>query len=692
MDEKLKIFWNLDVLVKMCRSKSDGPSLRVEEEEILEKIKSNGQEVEEIRSILDDDTYDMSAEMADRNIEIITKKQLQALKNELKEKNKVLNGLKDKEKTLYGDTSLLRENKESNEKYIASMQERLGETTDREILDRYNALITETLTEVNSLSEALKEENQIYENIQNDILQASADIEDLEERIDKKKKLLFETQANLESKENYIDKAKKEKNAKKIEEIEAETKALENRLEEIRKDPKYIETKIKDIINSKEDRENARDYLTALVKIVIDQPYINVPADNSLEEELLRATQARDSFANEIDQKSYNILEANTPEKVRTEFLNKRIEAWKKELDRLHAEVEKVDKDEQFDYEGCNSQIAVMIKALKSDLKEYEKAYNDTPENNIGLKASLEVALEEKREDIVEAENIVNLFRSDEAGDISNATRTIKYKCEELNNNIAEAEEEIKKIRNRLMSKKSGLIDIASRNRDKDILRELAQTVIDIKHRRQFPETPLDIITRLEEELDYKILDQDDYDKINSTNRINNIDFEEIIESKYETPAEDDDLLLDNDEPASSEELQRLADRALGNDEDEELFQELAEITGDGIDDEPAEIEPVSIDEPLYEEPTIPAEPVPTPVEQVAVQEEPVIEQQAVEQTSAPVEEVEEIAPTTEENDFSINSMFNNPDDMENEEVNAEVKNQLTNELDSYVNNLDANQ
>ena len=688
MDEKLKIFWNLDVLVKMCRSKSDGPSLRVEEEEILEKIKTNGQEVEEIRSILDDDTYDMSAEMADRNIEIITKKQLQSLKSELKEKNKVLNGLKDKEKTLYGDTSLLRENKESNEKYIASMQERLGETTDREILDRYNALITETLTEVNKLSEALKEENQIYESIQNDILQASADIEDLEERIDKKKKLLFETQTNLESKENYIDKAKKEKNAKKIEEIEAETKALQERLEEIRKDPKYIETKIKDIINSKEDRENAREYLSALVKIVIDQPYINVPADNSLEEELLRATQARDSFANEIDQKSYNILEANTPEKVRTEFLNKRIEAWRQELNRLHAEVEKVDKDEQFDYEGCNNQIAIMIKALKSDLREYEKAYNDTPENNIGLKASLEVALEEKREDIAEAENIANLFRSNEASDISNATRTIKYQCEELNANIAEAEEEIKKIRNRLMSKKSGLIDIASRNRDKDILRELAQTVIDIKHRRQFPETPLDIITRLEEELDYKILDEDDYNKINSTNRINNIDFEEIIESKYETPAEEEELTVDDDRTPNLEEFQRLADRALGNDEDEELFQELAEITGDDFEDEPVEIEPIPIEEPSYEEP-VEQQPV---VEPVAVPEQPVMEQPVPQPVPAPVEEVVEEDPTAAENDFSINSMFNNPDDMDNEEGNMEVKNQLTNELDSYVNNLDANQ
>ena len=53
MDNKLKIFWNLDILVKMCRSKNDGPSLRVEEKEILDNIDSYRYEIEEItRTVL----------------------------------------------------------------------------------------------------------------------------------------------------------------------------------------------------------------------------------------------------------------------------------------------------------------------------------------------------------------------------------------------------------------------------------------------------------------------------------------------------------------------------------------------------------------------------------------------------------------------------------------------------------------
>lgn len=716
MDEKLKIFWNLDALVKMCRSKSDGPSLRVEEEEILEKIKSCQQDVEEIKTILEEDTYDTSAEMADRNIEIITKKQLQSLKSELKEQQKELNSLKDQEKTLYGDTSILRENKTSNDKYIASMQERLSETTDREILDRYNALITETITKVNEISEELKEQNKAYEDIQNKILEVSASIENLEDNIDKKKKLLAETQANLESKENYVDKTKKEKNTKKIEEITEEIKNLENRLEEIRKDPKYIETKIKDIINSKEDVTSARDYLQALVKIVIDQPYINVPADNALEEELLRATQARDSFANEIDQKSYNILEANTPEKVRTEFLNKRIESWKQELARLHEEIEKVDKDSQFNYEKCDKEIAEMIESLKSDLKEFEKAYADTPENNIGLKASLEVALEEKREDIVEAEKIANLFKLNEAEDIATATRTIKYQCEQLNTNIEQAEAEIKKIRNRLMSKKSGLIDIATRNKDKDILRDLAQTVIDIKHRRQCPETPLDIITRLEEELGFKILDAEDYEKIKSTNSIGNKNYAEMIEEEQSTieevPVEERDFnevqvinpedMVATPVTTPEEQFQRLANQAMFTDEDEtdevpsgdmSLEEEMAEITGGSFMEPNTAVEnqvnpPVEEREiaETVEEYPIPEEPVEEEVVNTVVSE-PVVEETPVVEPTPIQEEV----PEETEEDFSINSLFNKQNDTNFNIENETEKENLKNDYDRFVNDLDAN-
>lgn len=604
MDDKLKIFWNLEVLVKMSRSKNDGPSLRIEELEIETKIKNYNQEIEEIQSISEEENYDTSAEMADRNIEIITKKQVQVLRNELKEKNRELNDLKKEEKILYEKTNLLRENKISQEKYIESMQERVGELVNIDVLDRYNGLIAETTEKINQLSDELEEESSAYNQVQEDIITLTEKVKKLEEEIAKKKELLAETQAHLENKENYIDKSKKEKNNKKIADLEGKIKKLNNRLEVLRKDSRYLETKIKDIINNKESKKKTKPYLVELINQVVSIPYINVPTDNLLEEELLRATQARDSFANEIDQKTYNILEADTPEKLRIEFLTERIAKWREQLEKYNREIAEVDNDEQFNYERKEKILNVMISSMKNDVIEFERAYEDIPDSNIGAKASLKAALDEKKEDLIEAEKIATLFRKDEAEDIATATRTIKYECDQINKNIAQANDEIQKITNRLTSKKSGLIDISSRNKDKDVLKELAQIVIDIKHRRQFPETPIEIVNRLEEDLGIELKDSIDMLTIESTSEIIPKDYDEYYTkntynidestSMYNDIQDEEPENIEEKEERTLEDFNETYNSLIEDDNNEESsIEEPVEDTSDNDEDSTTESTPV---------------------------------------------------------------------------------------------------
>ncbi len=588
MDDKLKVLWNLDVLVKMCRSKSDGPSLRVEEVEIKNKIRNYQQEINEIKSLSDDDSYDTSAEMADRNIEIITKRQLQSLKNELKEKNKELNKLKESETKAYESTNVLRETKSSYEKYILSMKERVVSVSDNETIDRYNSLIDDTSKKINDIDESLKEGSKDYNAIQDQIVEITNDISELEDSIDKKKKLLAETQANLENKDNYVDHSKRDNNVKKVEELEEKINDLNDRLKELQKDPKYIETKIKDIINSGDGIESARDYLVDLINIVIRVPYINIPDDNKLEEELLRATQVRDSFANEIDQKSYNILEANTPEKTRISFLEKRISNWQDDLTELEEKVSLVDQDQNYQYHQTQQEITDMINEMKRDLDEFQKAYDNTPDSNISVKASLKVSLDEKRDDIVEAEKIATQFRLDEAEDIAKASATIKTECEAIKSNILEAQKEITIMRNRLLSKKSGLIDITTRNKDKDILKDLAQTVIDLKHRRQFPDTPIDVIRRLEDELKINLTDSVDMNIINETNELVPKDYDNYLSKgvvisnleREDTPHEEKrgiKVITEDDIETSPELLESLKEEYSFDTPEEELEEPVLE-------------------------------------------------------------------------------------------------------------------
>lgn len=703
MDDKLKVFWNLDVLVKMSRSKSDGPSLRVEEEEIETKLKSYNQEIDDINSISEEEIYDTSAEMADRNIEIITKKQLQSLKNELKEKNKELANLKDEEKLLYDQTTLLRNNKDSQEKYLLSMQERISTTTDTEIVNHYNMLITETTENINKLNDELNSQSGNYDEIQQQIIDYTEAIKVLEEKIDKKKKILAETQASLENRDNYIDKVKKEKNNKRIAELESKKKALNIRLEEIKKDPKYLESKIKEIINNKEDLSKTRPYLINLLNQVIRIPYINVSINNALEEELLRATQARDSFANEIDQKTYNILEANTPEKVRTEFLNERITKWQEDLNQLNNKILLVDKDSEFNYNAKDKIIAEMIATMKKDYSEFQRAYDETPDTSIGAKARLKASLDEKKEDIKEAEKIATSFKNDEAEDIENATRIIKYECENLRDKIKEAEEEINRLKNRLTSKKSGLIDIASKNKDKDVLKELAQIVIDIKHRRQFPEAPIDIINRLEEYLGLDLIKDIDIELINNTSKIIPRDYDQYIKEDYQLIDSLDETPIDEISAPPKRGIKVIDEAQITipsnilddvDNEDSEISQPDEQITSNIEENTSNEsnLNEESVLEPeKIEEEQIPVEnPLPT---EIANNEELPSEEEKEEEVTLESNKEENNEPQ-DNNPLSIDTIFNPEKKYEelqnnNKQVTTE---DLTHELDQYINSLDNNQ
>lgn len=703
MDDKLKVFWNLDVLVKMSRSKSDGPSLRVEEEEIETKLKSYNQEIDDINSISEEEIYDTSAEMADRNIEIITKKQLQSLKNELKEKNKELANLKDEEKLLYDQTTLLRNNKDSQEKYLLSMQERISTTTDTKIVNHYNMLITETTENINKLNDELNSQSGNYDEIQQQIIDYTEAIKVLEEKIDKKKKILAETQASLENRDNYIDKVKKEKNNKRIAELESKKKALNIRLEEIKKDPKYLEYKIKEIINNKEDLSKTRPYLINLLNQVIRIPYINVPINNALEEELLRATQARDSFANEIDQKTYNILEANTPEKVRTEFLNERITKWQEDLNQLNNKILLVDKDSEFNYNAKDKIIAEMIATMKKDYSEFQRAYDETPDTSIGAKARLKASLDEKKEDIKEAEKIATSFKNDEAEDIENATRIIKYECENLRDKIKEAEEEINRLKNRLTSKKSGLIDIASKNKDKDVLKELAQIVIDIKHRRQFPEAPIDIINRLEEYLGLDLIKDIDIELINNTSKIIPRDYDQYIKEDYQLIDSLDETPIDEISAPPKRGIKVIDEAQITipsnilddvDNEDSEISQPDEQLTSNIEENTSNEsnLNEESVLEPeKIEEEQIPVEnPLPT---EIANNEELPSEEEKEEEVTQESNKEENNEPQ-DNNPLSIDTIFNPEKKYEelqnnNKQVTTE---DLTHELDQYINSLDSNQ
>ena len=497
-DNKVKIFEYLDTLVKMCRSKGNGASLVVEEQEITDKINEYDLEIEEINNSITVDCYDASAEMADRNIEIITKKLIQQLKSKLKEKRKELNDYKAREEDYSSQMQILRENKKSYDNYISSLEKRLSSATDQNVKEKYEFSIQSTSEKLSKVSKELENKNLEYVILQKSIEELSDEILKIEENLTKKERLLAETQDNLKLKESYLDQTKIDKNKNKINELESKKKKLFDRLADIKDNCQYLASIIKDNINEEKDSTSYRDNLINLLNQAHRVPYMNVDANKLLEEELLKATQERDSFALEIDQKNYSLLETVNPAKIRIDYLKDRIEKWNIEKEEIKDKILAIDNDQKYNYQEKYDSLNNLLDNMKYELDEFEKAYDANDDINLTSKSSLKLSIEEKKQEIFEAEKIMSLFRKDESDEILFANDLYTHEYKKLEDKIESANQEIENIKSNMVARKSGLIDIATQNRDKDKLKELAVKVIDIKHRRQFADKPIEIARELE--------------------------------------------------------------------------------------------------------------------------------------------------------------------------------------------------
>ena len=509
MDNKASIYADLETLTRMCRSKNDGASLRIEEDEIKDKIQEIDNEITEINQNTEEELYDSSAEMADRNIQIILKKVIQNLKNELKNKNNELNELKDKEVNLNNQIKALTDRIDSNGLFIETIKSRLSNLSNGEAMAKYQSQLSTTEQEIAEYNEELTKLKEEYSSLQDEIEKVVSRLETINKKLKTKEEQLEETEQNLSNRDSYIDINRKDKNDKKINELTAKKKTLQEKLDTISDDPKYLELKIKEVIAKGQDIFDARPYLNKLVAKAIEVPYMDRNLDNSLEEELLHATQERDNFASTIEQKDYSVMAMENPEQIRITYLNKKIENWNKQIEELQEKASIIDGDTTYNYGQNITRISDIINNKKKELADYEQQYKNEAETNMSKKASLKLMIEEDRNDLKSAEEILSNFKTEQSKEIEEANLIISEKCAKLNNNIAAANAEIKEIQSRLGNKKTGLIDINAQNNDREKLKELAKVVVDIKHRRQFTESPRQIASRLEQNLSVSINTQE---------------------------------------------------------------------------------------------------------------------------------------------------------------------------------------
>ena len=674
MKDKLKIFEYLETLVKMCRSTNDGASLKIEEREITTKIDDINLELEDLNLSLTEEVYDESAEMADRNLEIITRKTINTLKSKLKEKEEEYNNLKQKESEINNELTIFKDNRSSYDEYINVMRERITNCEDKEVIKQYQNEIRINLDKLKEENEKSSLVNILQEKINASLETVEKEKTSIEERITRKEELLSEIRTNLTNKESYIDVSKKNKITRKIDELNKNKTKLEERLKEIKKDPKYIELKIKSIVNDGADTFLARSYVIDLVNMANKVPYMDMPIDNNLEAELLKATKARDTFANEIDHKSYSLVDMETPNKIRIDYLNKRISNWELEKEKINEEISTIDNDSNYEYKQQIEKLNDIIEDIKSDISEYTTILEKEDTLTPSTRANYQASLDEKKKDLTEAENILELFRKEECEDIQRITIELDQELISLDNKIEEANKEIESLKEDLLSKKTDLTDIRAMNKDKARLKELAEVVIDIKHRRNFPLQPTLIAKQLEKLLGIEIinsLDNNTYkteqheEEQTGSELINNLiqkDIDEIEEQYPDEPTEEEPI--EEEEPHQKRGLRVTSETEITDSSLKEISEEESE------DDEP--VEASAQEEPEDDEPT---------------EEETTTEEETEEEytETSPLDQIEK------ELDKRIKALKEKEIDNHEEKEDNKQVNKTTDELEEYIRQLEEN-
>ena len=352
---------------------------------------------------------------------------------------------------------------------------------------------------------------------------------------------------------------------------------------------------------------------------------------------------------------------------------------------------------------------------MKKELVEFEKAYANNDEINLTSKSNLKLSIEEKKKEIFEAEDILSLFRKDESIDILHANNLYTVEMKKLDDQIELAQSEINAIKERMISRKSGIIDITSQNRDKDKLKELAVKVIDIKHRRQFAEKPIEIAKELEKMLRIDIVNNLEHieekiaaDTVEEIKLIVGDSSVKLEEPKVEEPVEEKELQPEdfNLEVPPTRGVKVVEQTEIETEETEEIKEEISYNTTI-IDDEEDETPESPAEEPVVEE--VKEEVTAVEIEEdeddvITLSNETVTPEVVEEPTPEVIEVKEEIAEVKEEapqiideapvknesNELAIGEMFKeNSSQGTNKHDNIVLENDLSQELDQYLDNLD---
>ena len=494
-----KISSLIDQLVKMSGVKDDISTIDIEREGVEEELSQPRASLDSLKTLISPERYCNANEAIVNNaIESSLMRRNSALEVEIKSKKTRIEEIRKSLSELEVKASENQENLSRSMKCIDALSARINESDslDSDTLAHYESMISKTK---GSLVVFEGEDEKIQEQmakLRAEIDQIENEIRSLQAIIDTNNSYLFSAKnSTLESDGQGV--ALKERDEKEVKLLEEKIANLEAKRIELLENPVILAAKAKAALQEETDVTTLIGIVRKLVENVSRKEFMNVPYDEKFEEEmqakLQSAEEERNSFAAEIEGKVYK--SDNTELDLRRKsFLEDRIKFYQESIATIRDIINQIDTkgglNNSSEVEAIESAIADMQKTLSS--------YSDIETTTTLRKSEIIAATNKKEQQIEEAKDLVAAYQSDVIADVNLAAQFETQTISNLELAIANARAELNAIESRLNLQKNAPEDFVAKAIDEARLKELAATVIAIKYRNKFKESPSQILEEIE--------------------------------------------------------------------------------------------------------------------------------------------------------------------------------------------------
>lgn len=462
----------IEELRKICDPNETEATLVHELKQINEQIANIQSELSELKNIPDTLYYDEIQESRDITRKAELQKQDRELEKQVSIHEMELKDLKSKEAELNKALKELQQTKNQNVSTASKVSEYEATLTTLEAKDNMKTILTEVDKKVEDDNKAFHELAVQYKEVQVAIEEKASLIDSIKENRNNLQNQMSQLSNDIKDGNKYINQEKKNKDLAKIAELEKKLQSLTERQADIVSNPiMLLSLANKAALDS--------DLVTTLNKIkgvkesLLQKPYMDIPND-SIDEQMNRAIEERETFYNQINGKDYDSNGLPAADE-RIDDINASIAKWVEEINTLKARKEEIDNGTKYRSADKINKITEEIKRLSEEVADFETKENITSEE--------EVAIDKRKEEIKALKQILNRYFADQNANIEEA-KCIEGNIELLNARTAASKAEIKDLRK--MSKSLDGIDILSRKKDRDELKKYVDAVMDIKKLPQY--------------------------------------------------------------------------------------------------------------------------------------------------------------------------------------------------------------